>query len=913
MSLQEQLDRFAIALHGVHAGDPDAVSNLVQRCEAFAAAVDADGPLGEPLARAVELVRALADDGLSDHEDDLRHLEDIVSWAGEALEAMDAGLDVLPYGQSEHDQLDHELLSMFLDSAAEALSSIESELIAIEADPSQFDRFAQVKCVVHTLKGECGVIPLPAAQELLHCTETALDKALMKGTEAPVDVFLEVVDWMKGYLEQLDVSSTLPAPEHESLKSRIEAATSGAQQVNTAKEPEPEETSVAEPSAATIPPGELVQFPEDVLTDSTMPEFLTEARGHLEDSEAALLEIESDPEEMLELVDRVFRAFHTIKGVAGFMNLEDMVALAHSAETLLDCFRKELLPFSAEHISLVFEACDQMSSMLDYIAGEEPPARLGIYELIDRLNLSANPDAGSEGAEGEPETAPEVPRIGKMLVSEGLISEQQLEDALMVQKHLKNANSPKRLGELLVDGGLINLENLKAVLIRQRGASVVEGDDFPFAELVVSEGLMTTEELTKTVRAEPAPRRKKTTQGTTVKVATGRLDTLVDMVGELVIAQQMVTQDPELSVLRNPRLQRNLTQVAKITRDLQESAMSLRMVTLRSTFQKMNRLVRDVSSKAGKVVEFTVKGEDTELDRNVVEEISDPLVHLIRNAVDHGIEPPEERLERNKDPRGRIELSAYHQGGSIVIEIQDDGNGMNRDTILAKAMERGLVDQDPDDMSDSEVYKLIFQAGFSTAEQVTDISGRGVGMDVVRRNIEAMRGKIDIVSTPGAGSTFYLRLPLTLAIIDGMIVRVGSHRYVIPTLTIEQSFRPDSAKCHLISGGEMVDVRDKLLPVHRLRDVFDLNEGYQDLGDGILVLIEGAGERSCLFVDEILGQQQVVIKQLGKTLPTTQGISGGAILGDGRVALILDTDSLMTTVAETVTSPTAASQLTGGK
>jgi two-component system chemotaxis sensor kinase CheA len=382
----------------------------------------------------------------------------------------------------------------------------------------------------------------------------------------------------------------------------------------------------------------------------------------------------------------------------------------------------------------------------------------------------------------------------------------------------------------------------------------------------------------------------------TVKVSTTRLDMLVDMVGELVIAQSMVLQDPTIQQLDSQALSRNIGQVSKITRDLQEAAMSLRMVTVKATFQKMARLVRDVAQKSNKRVALAIQGEDTELDRNVVEQISDPLVHMIRNAIDHGIEPVEDRRLAGKGPEGNLLLRAYHQGGSIVIEIKDDGRGLDKRRIVAKAVERDMLPAGtgPDDVSDAEAFALVFQAGFSTAEKVTNLSGRGVGMDVVRRNIEALRGKIEIDSKFGEGATFRMRLPLTLAIIDGMVVRAGDQRYIVPTLSIEQSFRPVASDVHYLADrGECVRVRGTVLPIYRLKRIFGQQTGYDDLTEGILIVVEVDGDNSCLFVDEIVGQQQVVIKGLGLQGERVSGVSGGAIMSDGRIALILDVASMV--------------------
>jgi two-component system chemotaxis sensor kinase CheA len=336
--------------------------------------------------------------------------------------------------------------------------------------------------------------------------------------------------------------------------------------------------------------------------------------------------------------------------------------------------------------------------------------------------------------------------------------------------------------------------------------------------------------------------------------------------------------------------------------------MSLRMVTLKATFQKMARLVRDVAAKAGKRIQLEVAGEDVELDRNVVEEIGDPLVHMIRNACDHGVEPADERRTSGKSETGTLRLRAFHSGGSIVIEVEDDGRGLSRERILRKCVEKGLIDpaRSQAEIPDSEVFNYIFLPGFSTAEKVTDISGRGVGMDVVRRNIEALRGSVEIRSTPGKGSTFSMRLPLTMAIIDGMVVRVGGQRYIIPTLNIERSFRPTADQLTMVLGkGEVARVRDGLLPIYRLQRIFNLSDGRQSLTDGLLLVLENGKRRACVFVDEILGQQQVVIKNLGDSQPPIRGVSGGAILGDGRVALIVDVGGLLETAAGSTTSTTA--------
>ncbi len=386
----------------------------------------------------------------------------------------------------------------------------------------------------------------------------------------------------------------------------------------------------------------------------------------------------------------------------------------------------------------------------------------------------------------------------------------------------------------------------------------------------------------------PARRRTDVTSDTTIRVRTDRLDRLIDMVGELVIAQTIIAGDEELDRTRQHELVRKVTHAGKIVRELQDLSMSMRMVELRPTFQKLTRVIRDTAIKAGKEVAFSVTGDDVEIDRHLADLLGDPLVHMVRNAVDHGVEGPEERLANGKARTGSVRLHAYHASGNVVVELADDGRGLHREKIVAKAIEKGLIESDKG-MTDSDVFNLIFAPGFSTADKVTDISGRGVGMDVVRRNLETIRGRIDISSAPGTGTTFVIRLPLTLAVTDGMLVRVGQERFVVPTTHIHMSFRPEPSMLSTIVGrGEVVLLRGELMPIARLHVLFDVPDAVQSPLEGLLMIVGDGDKRTALLVDELLGQQQVVAKTLGDSLGKVPGMSGGAILGDGRVGLILD-------------------------
>jgi two-component system chemotaxis sensor kinase CheA len=377
-----------------------------------------------------------------------------------------------------------------------------------------------------------------------------------------------------------------------------------------------------------------------------------------------------------------------------------------------------------------------------------------------------------------------------------------------------------------------------------------------------------------------------------IKVDTRKLDSLVDAVGELIIVQSLIQEDPLLANHVDQRLAGNLGHLKRITAGLQRSAMALRMVPIRQAFQKVSRIVRDLSRKADKPVELVLNGEDTELDRKVVEEITDPLMHMVRNSIDHAIEPAPVRKAAGKRPQARLTLSAYHQGGHIVIEIADDGKGLDTEKIRARALERGLIAPGASP-SVEEINALIFEPGFSTAEKVTEISGRGVGMDVVRRNIDALRGRIEIATEAGKGTTFFIRLPLTLAVLDGLIVGVGRERFVMPTTGVRESLRPQPSQVHRVQGApRLVQVRDSLLPLVSLGELFGLPHE-ADPCKATVVVIEDAGSRVGLVVDSLLGKQEVVIKSLGETFASVRGLAGGAILGDGRIGLILDAHGIV--------------------
>lgn len=579
-------------------------------------------------------------------------------------------------------------------------------------------------------------------------------------------------------------------------------------------------------------------------------DFIAEANEHIESAETGLLTLEKQPTDE-EVIHTIFRSFHTIKGMAGFLNLHDIGSLAHAAENLLDLARKGQLQLRDASLDAIFESMDTMKKMLgqlkEAVQSHVPfKAPDSLPKLLAHLKACME-EAGMPGSPGSPPvdcteappiTDPEKePRKPAATIDEGLQTDPNPEADTQLEKVL---------------------------------------DTTPKANIKINYG-----------------KSKTLTSDEKIKVSTDRLDTLIDTVGELVIANLMVAEEVKDRLSGDHVLGTKVSHMSKIVRELQELSMAMRMVPIQGVFHRMTRLVRDLAKKSGKDIQFITQGEDTELDRTVVDKIADPLVHMIRNSVDHGIEIPEERKTADKTPTGTVELRAFHKAGHVVIEIIDDGRGLNKQKIVQKAVDNGILEPGQE-ISDEEAYRLIFHAGLSTARQITDISGRGVGMDVVRKNIETLQGKIDIASQAGQGTVFSIRLPLTLAIIDGQIIRVGMERYIVPINSIINSFRPQPEQITSVQAqGELVNVRGELMSLVRLHDLFHVDPRTRNPADSLLVVVEAEEKRCCLLVDELLGQQQVVIKNLGQGIGTVPGVAGGAIMGDGRVSLILDIPGLI--------------------
>ena len=653
-------------------------------------------------------------------------------------------------------------------------------------------------------------------EELGHLTDDLAVQLVMRQPDSPIRALAEVwVPRLKGMVESARAEGAIAAAESAGSLIALLTAAQAPEGAGLSEQLQAGLTELQRglqqpgaPKTAANPPS-IAQDPE------LMADFILESGEHLANIETQLLMLERDPCDA-EALNSVFRGFHTIKGLAGFLELWNVQKVAHETETVLDRARNGERPLTPPAIDAILASADYLRRWLRHLEAPGPkgPPVDGEEALLGRIRGLCSPLRESEPGDPEP--------------------------------------------------------------IRNREPAPLAAER-PEASEPASGG-------------EPAEGRRGSAGA--VKVDTAKLDLLVDMAGEMVIAESLVRHDPELAALRSARFQRNMAQLTRITQELQKTAMAMRLVPVGALFRRMARLVRDLSRQFGKRVEMVTAGDEIELDRTIVEELADPLMHMVRNALDHGLETPGERRAAGKKETSRVTLSAQHRGGQVLIEIADDGRGLDRARIAAKAIERKLI-ASAEGLTDSEIFNLVFAPGFSTAAAVTNVSGRGVGMDVVRRHIDKLRGRIEIRSAPGQGATFTLKLPLTLAIIDGLVVRVGAERYIVPLFAVREMFRPKEDTIWTVKQrAEMALVRGALLPVLRLYKHFHVTPATTDPRESVLIVGEVEGGRFCLLVDELIGKQEVVIKSLGETFKNAAGIAGGAILGDGRVGLILDLDRL---------------------
>lgn len=677
--------------------------------------------------------------------------------------------------------------------------------------------------------------------------------------------------------------------------------------------------------------------------------FFEEASENLQSMEQLLLELDvtqADDEQL----NSIFRCAHSIKGGAATFGFSDVAQLTHQMETLLDKLRRHELMPNAHMVDVLLASGDSLKDMLarHQGSGEDP---VDTSELLSKISAHVNGDVAAVQPSKMVTPAAKidspaakvvivdlaVPTSGERILEMkvGPLDDPEVADnlldlfreiaglgtlALLSKTEANDATRSFKLHTTVDQSELLDLfsfhvdkDKVRFVpwvdIASERKEQPIDAAVDLAAEVDAETGFgffadapgapaSTQEEATVSttavaIKAAAKVDRPASVEASTIRVSVEKVDQLINLVGELVITQAMLAQNSRsVDPVLYEQLMAGLTDLDRNTRDLQEAVMSIRMIPMATVFSRFPRMLRDLANKLGKKVELVTQGEATELDKGLVEKITDPLTHLVRNSCDHGIEMPEERLRNGKTEVGTITLAASHQGGSIVIEVRDNGKGLSREKLLKKARERGL--DAPDSLTDTEVWNLIFMPGFSTADEVTDVSGRGVGMDVVKRNITSLGGTVDIESAEGFGMRVAVRLPLTLAIMDGMSVGVGNEVYILPLSSVVESFQVSTNKVKTVGGtGRLVEVRQEYMPVVDLERLFDVSRTEENTKEGIMVVVESEAGRVALMVDELLGQQQVVVKNLESNYRKVNDVSGATIMGDGRVALILDVSTLV--------------------
>ncbi len=760
----------------------------------------------------------------------------------------------------DNDQI--EIIQEFVTESQDMIEQLEPQIIELgqNSDPEVINAIFRL---FHSMKGSAGFLEFTHITRVAHAAENLLD--LIRNGEIElipnhVSLLCSACDFAKEALELVeseytDNSMAAGADEmSQQLHDAIEHAKSGgapAGQVD-AEEEEPPPAAVKPkappkepaPQSAAMPPlvagGEL---PRLEITDEMRQSFVQEGNELLQNAEQGLLAWSENPADT-ESIGDIFRQVHSFKGNCGFFGFAQMEKLSHQMENILDRVK------SGSKLA-VDNPADQLLAALDILQQSINDVSDGNEGVIENLDKHLNQLQLLV-----------PPLLGEFLVEEG-VEEEAVSDAVKTQK--------KPVGEILVEKGKASPTQVNNALKKQQ---------------------QKLNEARK--EAKPAARTNTPAKRQDIRVDLGKLDSLINLIGELVIAENMLIHNPDLVGMELENFNKAGQHMSKLVRELQEMAMSIRMIPVSGLFRRMIRLVHDISVKAGKKVELELIGEETEIDKTVIETITDPLVHLLRNSLDHGLETPDERIASGKTEKGTVRLQARHEEGEVWVTVEDDGRGLNREKILEKAISKGLIDGDGSDLNDKQIYNMIFMPGFSTAAKITDISGRGVGMDVVKRNLERIKGKIDVSSTHGQGTRIDLRIPLTLAIIDGMLVRVGTTTCIVPTLSILEAFRPTMDQITITpEGDELSRVRENFFPIIRLHEILGKEPDSRDLPNGILIVLEYQGNRFCLFVDEIVGQQQTVIKGLSEFIGTVAGVSGCTILGDGGVSLILDVGSLV--------------------
>ena len=745
------------------------------------------------------------------------------------------------------EHLDNEVFAQFLSLQPDVLQKMEGLILDLEQTISD-EKIKELKRYAHTAKGESGFLNLKNVETLLHKMEDLLE---LPYAPDMTDTFLSVVDWLKRTYQVYSGKPGLEPPVEPILASL--------------------ETCMSDQGKSDLPVAEserhiqeVTKEWEDALAEQRRPPSLdpkwqnklkTVLSCQFEELDSLLLTLSTDPDDD-RIIQHIFQMMSGIHSLADFFDQKAMALIAKETACFIAAFlRLTSIPLPAR-LNLVCDAIDALKTMTLNGANGNADIR-----STDPAGCLYQIRAALQG-ESPPPPAP-MPvktgqKLGDILIDSGL-TDQHIVDRYNAEQ--ASGNTDEKLGEMLVHDGKVRAKDVARALQSQRS----------FKEEPVS------------MVKEP------------ISVDADRLDRIVNTIGELVIVESMVFQSPEIRNTSSKELARHITTLDKITRELQETGLSLRMVPVRSLFQKMSRVARDVSKKAGKRIQFIASGEDTELDKTIVDKLNDPLMHMVRNAIDHGIEDHvQKRIEKGKTDIGTITLRAFHKGSNIVIQVADDGKGIDPNQVLEKARSLNLV-IDEHQLTERDMYQFIFEPGFSTAKTVTDLSGRGVGMNVVKESIDSLRGTIDIQSTIDQGSVFSINIPLTLAIIDGMIVRMDDTRFIIPTLSIVMSATITQTDKHqVMNRGEMAKIQNELIPVIRLNELFNKNDPSSGAkASEFAVIVENGDKKAAIIVDELIGKQQIVIKSLGEFMGHLSGISGGAILQDGCVGLIIDVSGLL--------------------
>lgn len=754
-----------------------------------------------------------------------------------------------------------EMLRSFVSEAFDSLDTNEP-IVEFLRENDNSDHVNAIFRVFHTLKGLSGFFEMLVINRVTHEAETLLDiirKQNIPQSEDTITVIYQTFDFLRDLLQRVNIDHTDVSGAEEAedmiliIKDAIEKVKNPNQNMDffmadsqdddDDEEEEIIDTDIPEPATSN---SNDVQKSEDsegvdignLISDEMLDQYLTSANDLLDTVEKNLVDLEKDPKNAT-LIAETFGAVHSLKGNSGFMGFSEIEEIGMEMETILDCVRNNSLDLESNIVTILLSNTEVIHSRLDAIS-ESGKNKAKQKEKSESDNINKQKEMKSE-----PEQKAEPQKVQETVAPKPVVKQQ----------------SPKET---------------KQTTSAPKTEVVADAQPKP-----------------KPAAAPPASMTYQ--QKKDIRVDTSKIDKLFDLVGELITIESMVTNSQDLVGLSLPNFNKSANMLNKITRELQEISMSIRMMPLEGSFNKMKRLVRDVSLKMNKKVELTVFGQQTEMDKNVIDEIADPLVHILRNSIDHGVESPEARIEKGKPEIGNVILGARYEGNEILISVEDDGGGINRDLVLKKAEEKGLLKTAPELMSDREIYGLIFEPGFSTAKEITDISGRGVGMDVVRKNIEKLRGSIDdVASILGKGTKITLRIPLTLAIMEAMVIRIGTSLYALPILSLRESFRPQSDMINITMDGlEVVKVRQEVLPIIRLHEEFHIEDSLTNLTEGILLIIESKEKKVCLFADDIVGQQQAVIKGFSSYIGKVPGITGCMVTGDGSIGLILDIESLI--------------------